>query len=136
MWLFFIGAGGVTAMVTAALVQPLKGRTRKMLTFLIPGLALALYIMLGRPDLPGHPAGNGAETQARNDALLAQKPLRILKEQNPNDVGALAALGDLSLRTGHDKEAAAFYASAVKAAKAQHDPRLPFVREKLEKIKP
>src|SRR5262245_31932229 len=113
MWILFILMGAMTAGVTLAL----GGRGK--LCVLIPCLSLALYFLLGSPDMPGQ----SAAASARPDMLLAERPLATLR-QNPGDIGALLVMGDLSLRLHEPKKAAASYVRAVRAARTQNDPRL------------
>ena len=65
--------------------------------------------------------------------LLAQRPLEAVRK-NPGDIGALLVLGDISVRMDKKDEAEKFYVRAVKAARAQGDPRLGFAQEKLKSV--
>lgn len=89
----------------------------------LPVTALALYLALGNPDLPGRPAvledpGGMIEREA---ALLSEHPLRTLLEENPEDVGALVKLAGVYMRLNNFAEAAKFYEKAVELAKKSGD---------------
>lgn len=136
LWIFFLAAGTMTALVTATLIHPLmlsgqnKRIGRAVLIFL-PCMALATYLPFGQPEWLGEsvPVAHTPVDLARaRNAMLAQKPLETLR-RNPQDVGSLIILGDLSVRLGRHAQAEKLYARA-EAAMDKDDPRLIVMREK------
>jgi cytochrome c-type biogenesis protein CcmH len=126
----------LAAAILARAVLKAEGKSGRglalALIFGIPALSLGLYSALGRPDLQGH-ARTAEElniARVRNNALLAQRPMELL-QSDPDDIGALMALGEISRRFGHESEALKFYARALDAAGAKSDSRAAAVAEVL-----
>jgi cytochrome c-type biogenesis protein CcmH len=130
MWHFYIVASALTAGVVIKIMMTLANRGRfthggtpaaidKNLSFalavILPLGALAVYLPLGRPDLPSEPAifSNIEETMLRQQALMKERPFQILVEQNPDDIAALLQLATINFRTGDFKESVKFYKRAV-----------------------
>lgn len=93
---------------------------------LLPAAALAFYLLLGRPDLPARQAlfDMTAGLSTRQAALLAQRPMRILLEQNPEDIGAHLSLAEINRRIGRYEEEVRFMTRAVALAAETGDPLL------------
>ena len=130
MWHFYIVASALTAGVVIKIMMTLANRGRfthggtpavidKNLSFalavILPLGALAVYLPLGRPDLPSEPAifSNIEETMLRQQALMTERPFQILLGQNPDDIAALLQLATINFRTGDFKESVKFYKRAV-----------------------
>lgn len=101
-------------------------RLATALSFALPAMALALYLALGNPDLQGRPAvlEDPHGMVEREAALLTERPLRTLLEENPEDIGALVKLGGVYMRLNNYSEAAKFYAKAVELAQQAGDDNL------------
>lgn len=138
MWHFYIVAAALTAGVVIKLMLTLANKGRhnhggevtagdrrlgQVLAVVIPLCALGLYLPLGSPDIAGQPSifTNLEDQILRQQALLRRRPLQILLEQNPDDLGALVQLGSISTRLGQHKEAVAFYQRAVVSAQRAND---------------
>lgn len=137
MWLLYLVLAIMTAASTIVLVRPpLDRKMAAVLTAILPALALLLYLMLGRPDLPAAShAAPYAATEAlapRHAMLLMRRPLEILKNRDAEDLGALSAMAELSLRLKQYGRAAYFYDHAAEAAARAGDPREDIFREKLK----
>lgn len=135
IWLLFI----LMAMLAAGAVLRLTWRIddrvlSALLTGIIPVLALLLYLMLGRPDLPAQSAAAREDLAPRHLALLMQRPMDILS-RDPDNLGALAAMGDLTERLRQYSKAEAFYARALKVARADNDPRADLYEKDLAAVK-
>jgi cytochrome c-type biogenesis protein CcmH len=96
------------------------------IALLLPAASLSLYLMTGRPDLPAHPAARdlSGEMALRQAALLARRPMAVITERNPDDVGAHASLAELNRRIGRHEEEVSFLARAVALAAAADAPSL------------
>ncbi|MBI1214490.1 MAG: hypothetical protein GC185_01565 [Alphaproteobacteria bacterium] len=96
-------------------------RLAAVLFCLVPVFALSLYLSLGRPELPSRFAlfHDVTALMDRQDDLLAEEPLRVLLEENPEDLGALLQMAGLNARLGRDARAVVFYEHAVRIAAAQ-----------------
>lgn len=138
-WAVFIAAGILAALAAAALATPVlrEGGRRSGLALVlaVPLLSLALYLALGRPGLPGQAQTEQSRAEARREAytLLAQKPFNTLKDIDRDDLGALTALGDISMRLGEYKGARKFYSRALEIATARHDPHTASLAAALER---
>lgn len=133
-WLLFI----LMAAMTAGIVLCLTWRSRDrffpaLLTATIPALALLVYLMLGRPDLPAQPAAARDDLAPRHLALLMKKPMEALW-RDPDDLGALAAMGALTERLQSYDKAAAFYSRAAKVARDNKDPREALYEKDLKRV--
>lgn len=141
MWHLYILMSMLAAGITLKLVHPLIGKGRLkhdgaitqddrrlalILVLVMPLLSLPLYLGLGRPDMPGAPAifAGFADQNAQHTSLLAERPLRILIEKNPNDVGALISLALVNQRIARYDDAEAFFQRALMAAEKAGDWRL------------
>lgn len=149
MWNLYVIISMLAAGTVMKLVSPLlaRGRHRHLtaevtrggrrlaavLTCVIPLTALALYLLTGRPDLPGTPAifSDPGELAMRQDALLAKRPLETLLRDNPDSIGAVVKLADINQRLGHFSEAAKFMQRAVILAQQQNDVFLRLYAESL-----
>ena len=135
MWMLYILLATLTAACVLVLLHKVNDRLlSSLLTGVIPAMALLLYLMLGRPDLPSQATPVAADLAPRHAMMLMTKPMQAL-EKNPEDMGALAALGELSARLGKYKVAAEFYSRAIAAAKKEGDPRLYLYKKDLEDIR-
>lgn len=141
MWGFYIVASALTAGVVIKIMMTLANRGRfrhagapagidrqlsmALAVILLLG-ALAVYLPLGRPDLPSSPAifSNIEETYLRQEALMKERPYQILVEQNPDDLGALLQLATINFRTGDFKQSVKFYKRAVVQAQKTDNPLL------------
>lgn len=138
MWAFYIVAAMLTAGVVIKLTLTLAGKgrhahggevhrsSRSVALFIsaaIPIAALAIYLPLGRPDLPSTSAlfFNPTDMLIRQQALLRRRPLQVLLEQNPEDLQSLVQLGEISSRLGDDRAAVEFFRRAVDVAKKTDD---------------
>lgn len=138
MWHFYIVASALTAGVVIKIMMTLANRGRfthggtpaaidKNLSFalavILPLGALAVYLPLGRPDLPSEPAifSNIEETMLRQQALMKERPFQILVEQNPDDIAALLQLATINFRTGDFRESVKFYKRAVVQAQKSNN---------------
>ena len=141
MWGLYILMSIMAAGVTIKLMMPLLGKGRRrsegtitaddrklarLIMMLIPLVSLGLYLLSGRPDLKGSPAVflRLREIPDEHISLLAERPLRILIEQNPEDVGALVSLAIVNQKIQHYEDAIGFYKRAVEFAAKQSDWRL------------
>ncbi|WP_049974363.1 c-type cytochrome biogenesis protein CcmI [Azospirillum sp. B4] len=102
---------------TAALVPARP--SRKLATALmavVPLLAMAIYLRLGNPDLPGQPAGGRTDqgTSAKAQAVL--KVLQGRVAADPKDLEAWKALATAQGMMGQNDKAAAAWAKAVALA--------------------
>lgn len=97
-----------------------------LIVLILPAAALALYLTLGRPDLRGQQAifDVTSDLSMRQAALLARKPMSVLLEKNPNDIGAHLALAEINRRIGRYDEEVKFMARAVELARETDDPFL------------
>lgn len=97
-----------------------------VIVLLLPLAALLLYLMIGRPDLKAQQAvfDMTAGLQMRQAALLAQRPMTVLVEQNPDDIGAHLSLAEINRRIGRYEEEVRFLARAVALGAAVEDPLL------------
>lgn len=127
-------AAGVILKISPPLLyhgEPSRGITSRtsdkylaaLLSLGLPAAALALYLALGSPDLPGRPAvlEDAAGMLEREAALLTERPLRTLLEENPEDIGALVKLAGVYMRLNNFAEAEKFYAKAVELAQTSGD---------------
>jgi len=138
MWYLYIVMSMLAAGVCIKVLIPLlpHGREkhgeavtevdRKLLygiTCFVPLAALAIYLVTGRPDLPGSPAifSNLDDLMQRQQSLLMRHPMQVLVEKNPHDVGALTQLAAVNATLGNYKDAIAFYQRGVIEAQAQND---------------
>lgn len=144
MWALYVLMSMLTAGVVIKLVNPLLGRGRfahidiaaktavtkadrslvGVLLMIVPVATLSLYLMGGRPDLPGHPAifYDLEAMGQRHLSLLAERPMQILLEKDADDIGALKMLGKINTDLGNHAEAAKFYSHLVRSAVMQDDP--------------
>lgn len=101
-------------------------RLATVLSIALPAATLLLYLALGNPDLHGRPAmlEDPLGMVEREAALLTERPLRTLLEDNPEDIGALIKLGGVYMRLNNYDEAAKFYAKGVELAKRTGDDNL------------
>lgn len=99
----------LTAVVTALLLQPLKGqkRTALILAAIIPLTVLALYLYLGHPDLSSAPAAfETSGPRAERRALVAQElTLMQALSEKPQSIRLMLALSDVQMKQGHIDEA-------------------------------
>lgn len=97
-----------------------------IITLVLPAAALALYLLMGRPDLKSQQAifDMSADLATRQAALLARKPMNVLVEQNPDDIGAHVSLAEINQRIGRYEDEIKFMARAVALAAAVDDPYL------------
>ncbi len=111
-------------------------RLARLLVCLIPCLALVIYLLMGRPDLPGAPAifADPGELIGRQEALLAKRPMETLLGQNPDNIGALIKLAGINQRLGRFGAAAKFMQRAVIVAQAQNDVFLRLWAENLGRL--
>lgn len=102
----------------------------------VPFAALSVYVLTGRPDLPGTPAifSDPGELAARQDALLEKRPFEILLHQNPDDIGSIIKLASISQRLGRFREAVKFMQRAVILAQQQNDLFLRLYAESLGRL--
>lgn len=138
MWMLYIAMSFLSAGVVLKLVHPLLGRGRFRhggmvtkedkilaagLVLFVPVSALAIYLFLGNPDLPSNLAlyKDPIEATERRYALLADRPMKILLEKNPDSVAALISMGEISMRLGRYAQAVSFYARAVPLAEGAGD---------------
>lgn len=141
MWGLYVLMSIMAAGVTIKLMMPLLGKGRRrsegavtaddrklarLMMVLIPLVSLGLYLLSGRPDLKGAPAVflRLREMSDEHTSLLAERPLHILIEQNPEDVGALVSLAMVNQKIQHYEDAIGFYKRAVEFAEKQKDWRL------------
>lgn len=141
MWGFYIAASALTAGVVVKIMMTLANRGRfrhagvparadknlsAALAVILPLGALAVYLPLGRPDLPSSPAifSNIEETYLRQEALMKARPYQILIEQNPDDLAALLQLATINFRTGDFRQSVQFYKRAVLQAQKTDNPLL------------
>lgn len=141
MWTLYILMSFLAAGVVIKTVHPLLGRgalrlpgavsradrlLAGTLMFVIPVVSLTLYLSAGRPDMKGQQAVfyNLEELSKRHLSLLAQRPMSILLEEDPNDLGALRTLGKIHTDLGNHAEAVKFFSHAVRSAVTQQDPFL------------
>lgn len=141
MWGLYILMSIMAAGVTIKLMMPLLGKGRRrsegavtvedrqmarLMMLLIPLVSLGLYLLSGRPDLQGAPAVflRLREISDEHTSLLAERPLSILIEKNPEDVGALVSLAIVNQKIKHHEDAIGFYKRAVEFAEKQGDWRL------------
>ncbi|MEZ0261151.1 MAG: tetratricopeptide repeat protein [Alphaproteobacteria bacterium] len=122
-------AAGVVIKTTAPLLKHGNATDKRLaitLSCALPLAALALYLALGNPDLAGRPAvlEDPLGMVEREAALMAERPLRTLLEENPEDIGALIKLGVLYMRLNNYSEATKFYAKAVELAQQTGDANL------------
>lgn len=123
-------AAGVAVKISAPLLAggatAADRRLAAVLSFALPAAALSIYLAVGNPDLPGRPAvlEDPHGMIEREAALLTERPLRTLLEENPEDIGALIKLGGVYMRLNNYGEAAKFYARAVELAKQAGDENL------------
>jgi len=96
------------------------------IVLVLPAAALGIYLMLGRPDLRAQQAifDMTSDLSMRQAALLAQRPMSVLLEKNPNDIGAHLALAEINRRIGRYDEEVKFMARAVELAREADDPFL------------
>lgn len=142
----------LAAITTLKLVGPLLGRGRHRaadaavtrgdrrlaigLVCAVPILSLAIYLFIGRPDLPGAPAifTDPVDLLDRQEALLAQRPMEVLLRENPNSLAALIKLAHINQRLGHYADAAKFMQRAVLLAQQQNDIFLRLYAENLGRL--
>lgn len=141
MWTLYLLMSFLAAGVVIKTVHPLLGRGRFRqggvvsradrhlaagLMFVVPVVSLGLYLSAGQPDMKGQQAVfyNLEDLSKRHLSLLAQRPMTILLEQDPNDLGALRTLGKIHTDLGNHAEAVKFFGHAVRSAVAQQDPFL------------
>jgi cytochrome c-type biogenesis protein CcmH len=146
MWFFYILAGILTASVTLKLIRPLlgngtettKGDRALALTCMtaLPLCSLIVYLLTGRPDLPGQPRiiENISVLADQHSALLAQRPLETLATINPDDIGALLSLAQINVNLKHYPQAISFYNHAIAIAFKRNDARLRVFMEKLAQV--
>lgn len=133
MWLLYLVLAIMTAATAIVLVRaPLDRKLAAVLTGILPALSLLLYLMLGRPDLPSAPHAATETLAPRHAMLLMRRPLEILEKRDAEDLGALSAMGELSIKVKQYEKAVAFYARAAEAAARDNDPREEIFREKLK----
>lgn len=117
--------------VPAAEGKPLRA-TREdrflvaVIVLLLPLLALTIYQLTGRPDLRARQAifDMSVDLQMRQAALLAKRPMSILVEQNPDDIGAHLNLAEINRRIGRYEDEVKFLQRAVSLGAAAQDPLL------------
>lgn len=139
MWGLYILMAAVTATVAARILHPVLRQKRgavtqadKMLAatlaVLLPVASLVLYHVFGHPDLRGRQAifRDFHETEQRHYALLARRPMTILVEQDPRNLGALLSLAKIHDRLDHYDDAEKFYRRAIAEAEAAQDMHLRF----------
>lgn len=148
MWGLYVLMSIMAAGVTIKLMMPLLGKGRRrsegavtaddrklarLMMLLIPLVSLGLYLLSGRPDLKGAPAVflRLREMGDEHTSLLAERPLRILIEQNPEDVGALVSLGLVNQQIKHYEDSVGFFKRAVEFAEKQNDWRLRLIANML-----
>ncbi len=102
------GVGG-----TAAMPSRMSDRLTSTVLLAIPVLAVALYAILGSPDLPDQPrSGRSPEQAARNqvDAMVARVEQRL--REAPQDGTGWDVIAPIYLRLGRYGQAAEAYANA------------------------
>ncbi len=94
-----------------------------VIVLVLPAAALALYLLVGRPDLKAQQAifDMTADLSVRQASLLARKPMDILVKQNPDDIGAHISLAEINQRIGRYDDEVKFMARAVALAAAVDD---------------
>lgn len=98
-----------------AVAQP-SPRLAMVVTLLLPVAALAIYIPLGRPDLPSQPFASRTDLAANeipDNVLKAAEELARNLEQNPDDLRGWALLASTYAAMGRNAEAAEAYRRAV-----------------------
>lgn len=134
-------SAGVVAYVARGIHRRQQGRQQGIYTRIWPGFAvlvpvaaLLLYQGLGRPDLPAQPmrADRAAGADDRNAALLALHPMEVLFSDNPEDIGALKAMGEINMRLGKYGAAVPYLEEALARARAMQDRRMPGIAKALE----
>lgn len=97
-----------------------------VIVLVLPVAALATYLLIGRPDLKARQAifDMTSDLAVRQAALLAKKPMAILAEQNPDDIGAYLSLAEVNRRIGRYDEEAKLLSHAVALAERADDPFL------------
>lgn len=138
MWHLYVVMALLAAVTALKLLNPLlrrgphrsaadiSGVDRRLAGALMCGLpvaALGIYMVLGRPDLPGSPAifKDPGELAMRQEALLSKRPMEVLLRQNPDDIGAVVKLSTISYRLGRFDEAARYMRRAVILAQQQEN---------------
>lgn len=152
MWHLYVVISMLAAGTVMKIIAPLLGRGRfrhtgddvtksgrrlaAVLACIVPLTALSLYLLVGRPDLPGTPAifSDPGALATRQDALLAKRPFEILLSENPNNIGAVVKLADINQRLGKFAEAAKFMKRAVMLAQQQRDVFLRLYAENLGRL--
>jgi cytochrome c-type biogenesis protein CcmH len=148
---FYVIISVLAAGTVMKLVGPLLGRGRhrgtgavtradrrlaQVLICIVPFLALLIYLFTGRPDLPGAPAvfADPGEIIARQEALLAKRPMETLLGKNPDNTGAVLKLAGINQRLGRFGEAAKFMQRAVVLAQEHNDMFLRLYAENLGRL--
>ncbi|MDE1152928.1 MAG: hypothetical protein PW788_10365 [Micavibrio sp.] len=141
MWYLYIVMSMLAAGVCIKLLMPLLAHGRHKhndditeadrrllygITCFVPLAALAVYLLTGRPDLPGSPAifGNLDSLMDRQKSLLMRHPYQVLVEENPDDLGALVQLAQITSTLGNYKDSIKFYQRSVIVARETNDPLL------------
>ncbi len=118
----------LTAIVTALLLQPLKGQRRAALILagLIPVTVLGLYLWLGHPDLPSAPAAfETSGIRAERRALVAQElTLMQALSEKPDSIRLMLALSDAQMKQGHIDESIRVLEYAQEKNLKNHDVKL------------
>jgi cytochrome c-type biogenesis protein CcmH/NrfG len=118
----------LTAIVTALLLQPLKGQKRAALILagIIPMTVLGLYLWLGHPDLPSASAAfEKTGMRAERRALVAQElTLMQALSEKPDSIRLMLALSDVQMKQGHIDESIRILEHAQEQDKKNHDVKL------------
>ena len=113
---------GASEIVASAASPALHTMARVFVLAVIPVIALGLYFLQGRPDLPGVPhAGRMANAVASNDfpALVAQVEEHLAS--NPDDVQGWIVLAPAYRRLERYADAASAYAEIIRLKGATSD---------------
>ncbi|MDD9901283.1 MAG: hypothetical protein OXT65_09920 [Alphaproteobacteria bacterium] len=140
MWFFYMMAGLMTAGVAVKLMHPLmargkwnhgKGVTRAdrtlsgVLCIVLPLGALLAYVPQGRPDLPGKLAMFSSQHRmmSRHAALMSERQLQAVLENDVNNLGALMALAQTGMTLEDYVSATDYLQRALQVTKETQDPR-------------
>jgi cytochrome c-type biogenesis protein CcmH len=126
MWILYIIFAVLTAGVMIKILRALKPEDKYLsyaLTVIIPVMAVTIYTLLGSPEQRGAPVifSDLIERDQRQMALLAQRPMEIVLQQDPDNYNALSTLGAISTRLKKHDLAESFYKRALKTAPKNTD---------------
>jgi cytochrome c-type biogenesis protein CcmH len=126
MWILYIIFAVLTAGVMIKILRTLKPEDKYLsyaLTVIIPVLAVTIYTFLGSPEQSGSPVifNDLIERDQRQMALLAQKPMEIILNKDPENYSALGNLGAISMQLKKYDLAESFYKRALKTVPKDTD---------------